>query len=163
MLTSIFCYIIVVNLETHSAKIFFICTRVYKEALVSDCAILAQDIDSRLSLYLVKNTPDPLLIVSSLQENTGKSATGSRQEAEKSNRQKCSMCCVGCQRFFTWVQEEALPSPFYQNLKEVIKEALGSPKDVINIDKYTHVSAACVLLLRNKKVYRQGKKQRRCC
>lgn len=101
---------------------FLICTRVYKEALVSDCAILAQDIDSRLSLYLVKNTPDPFSGVSSLQENTGKSATRSRQEAEKSSRQKCSKFCVGCQQFFTWVLEEALPSPFYQNLKEVIKE-----------------------------------------
>lgn len=142
---------------------FLICTRVYKEALVSDCAILAQDIDSRLSLYLVKNTPGPFSGVSSLQENTGKSATGSRQEAEKSSRQKCSKCCIGCQRFFTWVQEEALPSPFYQNLKEVIKEVLGSTKGVINIGKYTHVSAASALLPHNKKVSRQGKKQRRCC
>lgn len=135
---------------------FLICTTVYKEALVSDCATLTQDIDSRLSLYLVKNTPDPFSGVSSLQENTGKSATRSRQEAEKSNRQKCSMCCVGCQRFFTWVQEEALPSPFYQNLKEVIKEVLGSTKGVINIDEYTHVSATSALLLHNKKVSRHG-------
>lgn len=138
--------------------VFFICTRVYKEALVSNCAILAQDVDCRLSLYLVKNTPDPFSGVSSLQK-TGKSATRSRQEPEKRSRQKCSQCCVGCQLFFTWVQEEAPPSPFYQNLEEV-KEVLGATKGATNIDKYTHVSAASALLLHNKKGHQDNERSK---
>lgn len=78
---------------------------------------MTQDIDSMVSLYLVKNTPDSFSGVSSLQENTGKRTTRRRQEAGKRSTKRRSKCRVCCQLFLTWVQGEEPPSPFYQNLK----------------------------------------------